>query len=88
MSTARAACGLFVLNGSIHVAGGHCNDGRKATASVERYDVALNTWSQVTPMNKVRSSSSSACAMLVEINLFDCLVAKVKRVGRPPSHYY
>jgi chorismate mutase len=88
MSTARAACGSFVFNGSIHVAGGHCNDGRKATASVERYDVALNTWSQVTPMNKVRSSSSSACAMLVEINLFDSLVAKVKRVGRPPSHDY
>jgi chorismate mutase len=78
MSTARFACASFVLNGSIHVAGGY--DGRRHLASVERYDATSDTWSSVGTMNQARSSLS-ACATHVEVNLFDSLLAKVKRVG-------
>jgi N-acetylneuraminic acid mutarotase len=76
MSIARSACASFVLNESIYVAGGH--DGRQPMTSVERYDAASDIWSSaVAQMNQARSSSN-ACAMQVEINLFDSLLAKVK----------
>jgi hypothetical protein len=79
MSTARTACGSFVLNGIIYVAGG--TDGRSRVASVERYDVVSNTWSLVGAMNQGRFGFA-AHAMEVETNLFDSLMLKAKATQR------
>ena len=67
----------FVLAGSLFAAGG---DNADASASVERYDVVTNTWTDVADMLEGRSNF---CAVTIgsaspaeEENLFDTLIAK------------
>jgi len=52
---------MAVLDGQLYCTGGQTPDGR-ATASVERFDPASETWQQVAPMQKARFSH--ACATL------------------------
>jgi hypothetical protein len=79
MLTDRFASAAFVLNGSIHVAGGH--DGRHHIISVERYNVAFDTWSSVGAMHYTRVGFA-VDAIAVELNLFDELVLEAKRSQR------
>jgi hypothetical protein len=50
-------------------------------ASVERYDVTSDTWSSVCAMNQARAGFA-AHAMVVEMDLFDSLMSKVKSAQR------
>jgi hypothetical protein len=77
--TPRFSCASFVLDGSIHVAGGW--DGRRKLASVERYDAASDSWASKASMNYDRAYFD-AHAMLVELNLFDSLILKAKSAQR------
>lgn len=47
--------GVGVLNGQLYAAGGH--DGPLVRKSVEVYDPASNTWSQVCDMNMCRRNA-------------------------------
>jgi hypothetical protein len=79
MLTDRFASAAFVLNGSIHVAGGH--DGYHNNTSVERYNVASDTWSSVGAMHHTRVGFA-VDAIAVELNLFDKLVLEAKWAQR------
>jgi N-acetylneuraminic acid mutarotase len=77
MSVARSMCGSFVLGGSIYAVGG--TDGRKELSSMERYSVALDSWSMVHggEMGTARDCFG-ALVVRLEADLFDNLIAKAK----------
>jgi hypothetical protein len=66
----------FVLAGCLYAAGG----GHDTSASVERYDVATNTWTAVADMLEGRRSLGAFCIESEgpneEQDLFDSLIAK------------
>jgi N-acetylneuraminic acid mutarotase len=73
----------FVLAGCLYAAGGF---GPSSLSSVERYDVASDTW---TVMADVSEGRSSCCAVTIgssgpaqEQNLFDSLIAKASSMAR------
>jgi hypothetical protein len=80
MSIARGICGAFVLGGSIYAVGGF--DGEDRLSSMERYSVALDSWSEVDggELGTARSYFG-ALAVRLEMDLFDSLIAKVKNEG-------
>jgi hypothetical protein len=78
----RLALSTFVLDGSLYAAGGSGQTGQ-TSKSVERYDVASNTWTAVAGMLEDRVSF---CAVAIgsvdtaeEQDLFDSLIAKAAR---------
>jgi hypothetical protein len=76
--TPRTMFTSFVLGGHMHVVGG--NDGAVMLASVERYSVASNSWSEVREMALGSARQSyGAFTMRVEVDLFDRLIAKARR---------
>jgi hypothetical protein len=68
----------FVLAGCLHVAGGVNN--ASALASVERYDVAINTWTPVADLLEGRRSLEAVCieshGPSEEQDLFESLIAR------------
>jgi hypothetical protein len=75
MSVARSTLGYFVLGGSIYAVGGF--DGGSRVSSVERYSVALDSWSEVI-RGELGCARSSFGALVVrsEMDLFESLIAK------------
>src|ERR1044071_2165859 len=68
MNTSRALHASCVHNGMIYVFGGYTDDGdpnkyySQGTATVERYDPALNTWVSRSPMPEVNWGMSCVTA--------------------------
>jgi hypothetical protein len=80
MIVARSSLGSFVLDGSIYAVGGF--DGGSRVSSMERYSVALDSWSEVIRGELgVARSSFGALVVRLEMDLFDSLIAKAKSVG-------
>jgi N-acetylneuraminic acid mutarotase len=76
--TSRFASSIFVLDGSLYVAGGlHV---RQTSKTVERYDVASNTWTAVADMLEERkyfgAVTIGSTELAEEQNLFDSLITK------------
>ena len=77
MSVARSRCGAFVLGGSIYVVGGF--NGVSRVASMERYCIATDKWSDVRDGELCTARSSFGAHMVrLEMDLFDSLIAKAK----------
>jgi N-acetylneuraminic acid mutarotase len=80
MSTLRHFCTSFVLNGSLYVAGGLGNGNR---SSVERYDIATDTWTDMADMLKERAFCGAATIQPVgpaqEQDLFDQLITQANK---------
>jgi hypothetical protein len=93
MSVERSSFGAFVLGGSIYAVGASDLHGARVgeTQSMERYCVASNSWSVVDSAGFDEASSIhtlQACAMKVEVDLFDSLIAKaalVVNLGKSPN---
>jgi hypothetical protein len=70
----------FVENRHLYVAGGRCGWGELTTSSVERYDVASNTWVAVANMLEARyffnALTIGSTGPAEEQDLFDTLIAK------------
>jgi N-acetylneuraminic acid mutarotase len=80
MSVARTALGSFVLDGSIYAVGGF--DGETVLSSMERYSVALDSWSEVLGVELgMARDSFGALVLRLEVDLFDSLIAKAKSEG-------
>jgi N-acetylneuraminic acid mutarotase len=77
--TAHREATSFVLGGKLYVSGG------LMISSVERYDAATNTWTEVTDMLKRRSYFAAVTIGSVgpaeEQDLIDSLIAKANRRG-------
>jgi hypothetical protein len=73
----------FVLAGCLYAAGGWRPSGR---ASVERYDVASDTWTAVAELSEGRSNfcavTIGSSGLAVEQDLFDSLIAKASCLER------
>jgi hypothetical protein len=80
MSAARTTLGTFVLGKSIYAVGGF--DGEDILASMERYSVASDSWSEVDggELGTARNSFGAAVVRL-QVDLFDSLIARAKSVG-------
>jgi N-acetylneuraminic acid mutarotase len=77
MSVARTLLGSFVLGGSIYAVGGY--GGGKRLSSMERYSVALDSWSEVLGGDLGQKRSTfGALVVRLEMDLFDSLIAKSK----------
>jgi hypothetical protein len=77
MSVARSELGAFVMGGSIYAVGGW--DGDSKLTSMERYCVALDSWSDVSSGElSTARVALGALLMRLDVNFFDCLMAKAK----------
>jgi hypothetical protein len=77
MSSARKVFAAFVLGGNIHAVGG--SGGQSRLASMERYCVASDSWSEVSGgVLGVGRMVFGAHVMRVEVDYFDSLMAKAK----------
>jgi hypothetical protein len=81
LSIARTSLGSFVLGGSIYAVGGF--DGENMLSSMERYSVALDSWSEVLD-GKLGTARGCFGALVVrlEVDFFDSLIAKAKSEGQ------
>jgi hypothetical protein len=67
-----------MLGGSLHAAGG--SDGFIGLSSVERYDVASDSWNVISEMALSESRVEfEALVMTLEVGLFDSLETKARR---------
>jgi hypothetical protein len=80
----RHRCTSFVLAGCLYAAGGCLPS---SLSSVERYDVATDTWTAVADFSQGRSSF---CAVTIgssgsaeELDLFELLIARASSMARP-----
>jgi N-acetylneuraminic acid mutarotase len=80
MSVARASLGSFVMDGIIYAVSGFSKGSR--LSSMERYSVALDSWSDVRrgELGAARSCFG-AVVVQVEVDFFDSLIAKAQSEG-------
>jgi hypothetical protein len=80
MCIARGALRSFVLGGNIYAVGGY--SGGRSLSSMERYSVALDSWSIVLGGELITARDFfGALVVRLEVDLFDSLIDKA-RSGR------
>jgi hypothetical protein len=80
MSVARTSLGSFVLGGNLYAVG--CFDGENTLSSMERYSVALDSWSEALDGDLGTARDCfGAHVVRLEVDFFDSLIAEAKSEG-------